>query len=114
ERDMLLRKQTEKGNADAQARAAEGRPRCGRRAGGAAHRRISAQGALSRGEIDWWESPSRDLADTVARDRHDRAVLRSHEGACASGQGGVDRGQLLPTNGPLTRCRRLGSRVENG
>ena len=28
---------------------------------------FSAQAALSAGEIDWWESPSRDLADLVAR-----------------------------------------------
>jgi peptide/nickel transport system substrate-binding protein len=31
---------------------------------------FSAQAALSRGEIDWWESPSRDLADQIARDRN--------------------------------------------
>jgi len=37
---------------------------------------FSAQGALSRGEIDWWESPSRDLADMVARDRN--VTLVSH------------------------------------
>src|SRR5205823_13174285 len=37
---------------------------------------FSAQGALSRGEIDWWESPSRDLADLVARDRN--VTLVSH------------------------------------
>ena len=37
---------------------------------------FSAQGALSRGEIDWWESPSRDLADQVARDRN--VTLVSH------------------------------------
>src|SRR5205814_881503 len=37
---------------------------------------FSAQGALSRGEIDWWESPSRDLADLVARDRN--VTLISH------------------------------------
>ena len=30
---------------------------------------FSAQAALSRGEIDWWESPSRDLFPQVARDR---------------------------------------------
>jgi peptide/nickel transport system substrate-binding protein len=37
---------------------------------------FSAQGALSRGEIDWWESPSRDLAEIVARDRN--VTLVSH------------------------------------
>ena len=37
---------------------------------------FSAQGALSRGEIDWWESPSRDLADQIARDRN--VTLVSH------------------------------------
>src|SRR5207253_2041013 len=37
---------------------------------------FSAPGALSRGEIDWWESPSRDLADLVARDRN--VTLVSH------------------------------------
>src|SRR5438132_355574 len=37
---------------------------------------FSAQGALSRGEIDWWESPSRDLADQIARDRN--VTLISH------------------------------------
>ena len=37
---------------------------------------FSAQGALGRGEIDWWESPSRDLADQVARDRN--VTLVSH------------------------------------
>src|SRR5262249_30789537 len=38
--------------------------------------RVSAQAALSAGEIDWWESPSRDLADLVARDRN--VTLISH------------------------------------
>jgi peptide/nickel transport system substrate-binding protein len=37
---------------------------------------FSAQAALSAGEIDWWESPSRDLADLVARDRN--VMLISH------------------------------------
>jgi peptide/nickel transport system substrate-binding protein len=37
---------------------------------------FSAQGALSRAEIDWWESPSRDLADLVAADRN--VTLVSH------------------------------------
>jgi peptide/nickel transport system substrate-binding protein len=37
---------------------------------------FSAQAALSAGEIDWWESPSRDLADLVARDRN--VTLISH------------------------------------
>src|SRR5438309_534685 len=37
---------------------------------------FSAQAALSSGEIDWWESPSRDLADLVARDRN--VTLISH------------------------------------
>src|SRR5437868_6939950 len=37
---------------------------------------FSAQGALSRGEIDWWESPSRDLADLVGADRN--VTLVSH------------------------------------
>ncbi len=31
---------------------------------------FSAQAALSRGEIDWWESPSRDLFAQIARDRN--------------------------------------------
>src|SRR5438093_4139088 len=31
---------------------------------------FSAQAALSRGEVDWWESPSRDLFPQVARDRN--------------------------------------------
>ena len=37
---------------------------------------FSAQAALSSGEIDWWEAPSRDLADLVARDRN--VTLISH------------------------------------
>jgi peptide/nickel transport system substrate-binding protein len=37
---------------------------------------FSAQAALSTGEIDWWEAPSRDLADLVARDRN--VTLISH------------------------------------
>jgi peptide/nickel transport system substrate-binding protein len=37
---------------------------------------FSAQAALSSGEIDWWESPSLDLADLVARDRN--VMLISH------------------------------------
>jgi peptide/nickel transport system substrate-binding protein len=37
---------------------------------------FSAQGALSRGEVDWWESPSRDLADLIASDRN--VTLISH------------------------------------
>jgi peptide/nickel transport system substrate-binding protein len=37
---------------------------------------FSAQGTLSRGEIDWWESPSRDLADLVASDP--KITLVSH------------------------------------
>src|ERR1700738_5165418 len=37
---------------------------------------FSAQAALSAGEIDWWESPSRDLADLVARTRN--VTLISH------------------------------------
>jgi peptide/nickel transport system substrate-binding protein len=35
---------------------------------------FSAQAALSRGEIDWWESPSRDLFPQVARDRNVAAI----------------------------------------
>jgi len=31
---------------------------------------FSAMAALSRGEIDWWESPPRDLVDQLARDRN--------------------------------------------
>jgi peptide/nickel transport system substrate-binding protein len=31
---------------------------------------FSAQGALSRGEIDWWELPPRDLVAQIARDRN--------------------------------------------
>jgi len=31
---------------------------------------FSAQAALLRGEIDWWESPSRDLFPQIARDRN--------------------------------------------
>src|SRR6266481_7609317 len=31
---------------------------------------FSAMAALSRGEIDWWEAPSRDLVDQLARDRN--------------------------------------------
>ena len=31
---------------------------------------FSAQGALSRGEIDWWELPPRDLVALLARDRN--------------------------------------------
>jgi peptide/nickel transport system substrate-binding protein len=31
---------------------------------------FSAQGALSRGEIDWWELPPRDLVEQIARDRN--------------------------------------------
>src|SRR5262249_59068585 len=37
---------------------------------------FSAQAVLSGGEIDWWESPSRDIADLVARDRN--VTLISH------------------------------------
>src|SRR5438132_6645403 len=37
---------------------------------------FSAQAALSRGEIDWWESPPRDLADQIGRDRN--ITLVSH------------------------------------
>src|SRR5262249_57657465 len=37
---------------------------------------FSAQGALSRGEIDWWEFPNRDQAALVARDRN--LTLISH------------------------------------
>src|SRR5262249_29500914 len=37
---------------------------------------FSAQAALRSGEIDWWEAPSRDLADLVARDRN--VTLISH------------------------------------
>jgi hypothetical protein len=37
---------------------------------------FSAQAALSSGEIDWWESPSRDVADLVACDRN--VTLISH------------------------------------
>ena len=37
---------------------------------------FSAQAALSSGEIDWWELPSRDIADLVARDRN--VTLISH------------------------------------
>jgi peptide/nickel transport system substrate-binding protein len=37
---------------------------------------FSAQGALSRGEIDWWELPSRDQAGVVAGDRN--LTLISH------------------------------------
>src|SRR5438045_2282139 len=29
---------------------------------------FSAQAALSRGEVDWWESPPRDLIDQIGRD----------------------------------------------
>src|SRR5437016_7136133 len=35
---------------------------------------FSAQAALGRGEIDWWESPGRDLFTQVARDRNVAAV----------------------------------------
>jgi peptide/nickel transport system substrate-binding protein len=35
---------------------------------------FSAQAALGRGEIDWWESPARDLFPQVARDRNVTAV----------------------------------------
>jgi peptide/nickel transport system substrate-binding protein len=35
---------------------------------------FSAQAALSRGEIDWWESPPRDLFPQIARDRNVAAV----------------------------------------
>lgn len=35
---------------------------------------FSAQAALGNGEIDWWESPSRDLFPQVARDRNVEAV----------------------------------------
>ena len=37
---------------------------------------FSAQAALSSGEIDWWENPSRDIADLVVRDRN--VTLISH------------------------------------
>ena len=35
---------------------------------------FSAQAALFRGEIDWWESPPRDLFPQVARDRNAAAI----------------------------------------
>ena len=35
---------------------------------------FSAQAALGRGEVDWWESPPRDLIGLVARDRNLTAV----------------------------------------
>jgi peptide/nickel transport system substrate-binding protein len=35
---------------------------------------FSAQAALGRGEIDWWESPARDLFPQVARDRNVTAI----------------------------------------
>ncbi|HYU11634.1 MAG TPA: ABC transporter substrate-binding protein [Stellaceae bacterium] len=35
---------------------------------------FSAQAALGRGEIDWWESPGRDLFAQVARDRNVAAI----------------------------------------
>ena len=35
---------------------------------------FSAQAALSRGEIDWWESTGRDLFSLVARDRNVTAI----------------------------------------
>src|SRR5262249_8684284 len=35
---------------------------------------FSAQGALSRGEIDWWELPPRDLVEPIARDRNIEVV----------------------------------------
>ena len=35
---------------------------------------FSAQAALGRGEIDWWESPARDLFAQVARDRNVTAI----------------------------------------
>jgi peptide/nickel transport system substrate-binding protein len=35
---------------------------------------FSAQAALGRGEIDWWESPPRDLFAQVARDRNVTAI----------------------------------------
>ena len=37
---------------------------------------FSAQGALGRGEVDWWETPGRDLADQIAGDRN--VTLVSH------------------------------------
>ena len=35
---------------------------------------FSAQAALGRGEIDWWESPPRDLLGQIARDRNVTAI----------------------------------------
>ena len=35
---------------------------------------FSAQAALSRGEVDWWESPPRDLFPQLARDRNVTAI----------------------------------------
>jgi len=35
---------------------------------------FSAQAALGRGEIDWWESPPRDLVEQIAKDRNVAAV----------------------------------------
>ena len=37
---------------------------------------FSAQGALSRGEIDWWELPPRDLVAQITRDRNIAVVSR--------------------------------------
>jgi len=31
---------------------------------------FSATAALSRGEVDWWELPPRDLVEQVSRDRY--------------------------------------------
>jgi peptide/nickel transport system substrate-binding protein len=66
---------------------------------------FSAMAALGRGEIDWWEGPSRDVVDQLARDRNVTAV--SHY---ATAIGIVRFKQLYPPfDNPAIRRALLGA-----
>ena len=66
---------------------------------------FSAMAALGRGEIDWWESPPRDLLDQLARDRKVTAV--SHFGTA---MGILRFNQLYPPfDKPAVRRALLGA-----
>ena len=66
---------------------------------------FSAMAALSRGEIDWWESPPRDLVDQLARDRNVTVV--SHYATAI----GIARFNQLypPFDNPVIRRALLGA-----
>jgi peptide/nickel transport system substrate-binding protein len=66
---------------------------------------FSAMAALSRAEIDWWESPSRDVVDQIARDRNVTVVSRY-----ATAIGIVRFNQLYPPfDNPAIRRALLGA-----